>query len=65
MKRASYREGVEWIALNDEPMDLDPKSISWYISVCLLSDLFKVSNIKVATDILKIRIRESKKREST
>lgn len=39
-KRASYREGIEYIALNDEPAELDVEQIQGYISVQLLAALF-------------------------
>lgn len=57
-KRASYRHGVSWIALNDEPVEMDPQEIASLISVLLLADLFEVEPLKVAQDIVKIRIRE-------
>lgn len=56
-KRASYRQGIEFIAMNDEPTDLDAKSIAAYISTSLLADLFGKEPLKVAQDILKIRMR--------
>ena len=48
MKRASYRFGVEWIALNDNPdhhsewgsFMLQVEEVAGYISVALLADLF-------------------------
>lgn len=55
MKRASYREGVTWIALNDEPLDMDPDSIAGYISTILLADLFGVEAARVAKDVLRRR----------
>lgn len=55
MRHASYKYGVQWIALNDEPSDYSVDSISTYISVLLLADLFQVEPQKVARDILKLR----------
>jgi hypothetical protein len=56
MKRASYREGVAWIALNDEPTQIDASVIAEMISVTLLADLFGVSPERVAADIVKARL---------
>lgn len=56
-KRASYREGVAWIALNDEPGDDNPDSVSSYISTALLADLFGKTTEQVARDICRYRDR--------
>jgi len=55
MKRASYREGIEIIALNDEPLETDVTVIAEQISVMLLGDLFGKDYLKVAQDVLKFR----------
>jgi hypothetical protein len=55
MKRASYREGVAWIADNDEPLDRDEESIAGYISTILLSVLFNKDPYIVARAVLKHR----------
>lgn len=55
MKRASYRYGVEWVAFNDEPGEMNPERISGFISVCLLADLFDVTSEKIVADVLRIR----------
>lgn len=51
MKRASYREGIEIIALNDD-LDSDPIGL---ISVMLLAELFGVTQDRVAADIVRFR----------
>lgn len=58
MKRASYREGVAWIANNDEPDELNLESIAAYISTSLLADLFRKDLNDVAKDILRVREKE-------
>ena len=65
MKRASYRFGVEWIALNDEPGDVLPNANAHenarsYISTMLLADLFGVDPARVADDILRCRAKAQK-----
>lgn len=55
MKRASYRNGVEWIALNDEPAETDPEAVAGLISVCLLADLFGTDTSSVTDDVLRYR----------
>lgn len=55
MRRASYRHAVEWIARNDEPMDLDPARVGGYISTVLVADLFEVEPEEVAAAIVRKR----------
>lgn len=57
MKRASYKTGVLWIAVNDEPWDKNLERISTLISTLLLADLFELEPAKVAADVLKYRKR--------
>jgi hypothetical protein len=60
MKRASYREGVYWIAHNDAPGEADAHSseaLKHYISVIMLADLFGVLPEKVAHDVVTERMR--------
>jgi hypothetical protein len=52
---ASMSRGVEWIALNDEPTDLDPESIQHYVSTMLLADLFDKMPLTVAKKIATYR----------
>lgn len=68
-KRPSYREAVQWIALNDNAGDdrvpagcrdgqLQRKvidSIAGYISTLLVADLFGAEPLLVATDIFRER----------
>jgi len=68
MKRASYREALEWIALNDDcewlfpGRDYDgPPAIS--VSAALVADLFAVGTERVIRDLTrtytKLRDREN------
>lgn len=55
-KRASYREGVAWIAYEDNLGDDEGvEELAGYISVLLLADLFGVSGEKVARDVYRKR----------
>lgn len=54
MKRASYREGVQWIALNDEPTASEEELLSM-ISVLFLADLFDTTPARVVRDVLQAR----------
>lgn len=54
-KRASYRAGVDWIALNDETAELDVEVVQGMISVCLLADLFEKHQEDVAADVVRQR----------
>lgn len=56
--RASYKKGIEWIALNDGAGDdeaLDVQFISEMVSVALLADLFGKEYLDVAKDIVRFR----------
>lgn len=55
LKRHGYKYGVEWIALNDEPEQLDSEIVSYQTSVCLLADLFDKCQNDVARDIVRYR----------
>lgn len=57
-KRASYREGVDWIARNDNAGNGDDvDAIASYISTALLADLFGKNDYEAACDIMKARER--------
>lgn len=55
MMRASYRRGVEWVALNDESACMVLEEIAEVPSLLLLADLFGKSPEAVAKDVLKVR----------
>jgi hypothetical protein len=55
MKRPSYREGVEFIALNDDPNNTDPETVMGTLTVGLLSALFGVTHDRVASDVVRFR----------
>lgn len=57
MPRASYRHGVAWIALNDEPDTRDPEIVSDLISTLLLADLFDKPPLDVARAVVRYRER--------
>lgn len=55
MKRASYREGVEWIARNDEPEEMSAEVMAGMVSVSLLADLFGKEAVEVASAVIRFR----------
>jgi hypothetical protein len=59
MKRASYREAIWWIALNDEPGlgpdSRNPEVVATLISVALVADIFGVSTERVGLDVVRRR----------
>ena len=57
MKRASYREAITWIAVNDEPRWSDVDEIAGMISVTLIASIFQVEQNKIAQDILRYRVK--------
>lgn len=58
MRRASYRFGVQWIALNDNPGENEPEEMNGYVSVALLADLFGIHPERVVKDVLAYRQNE-------
>lgn len=55
-KRPTYREAVQWIALNDNAGNGDDHaSIAGYVSTLLVADLFGAEPYTVATDIERTR----------
>lgn len=60
MKRASYKEAIQWIAENDSATDDgadDPQTVSELVSSVLVADIFDVPTLKVGQDIVKFRIK--------
>ena len=55
MKRASYRAGVDWIARNDDPENLNEEDVAYFVSSLLLADLFEVESKKVGKDVVRKR----------
>jgi hypothetical protein len=51
MRFRGYRSGVDWIARNDEPTDLDPESVAGYVSTLLLADLVGKRPEDVCVDV--------------
>lgn len=60
MKRASYRDAIDFIAQNDEPLELDEGAMSGYASVVLIASIFDVESERVARDVVRLRKRIAK-----
>jgi hypothetical protein len=61
MKRASYREAIEWIAFNDSAADddaFDESVAGSLVSAVLVADIFDVPSEKVGRDIVRVRRKE-------
>lgn len=62
-QRPKYREGVEWIAMNDDPGSsdsLDLEAVAGYISTHLLADLYGMDYKEVGRDVINFRTKERK-----
>jgi hypothetical protein len=58
MKRASYRDAIDWIAQMDSAGDDgadDPQTVSELVSAAMIAELFGVDPIKVGTDVVRRR----------
>ena len=55
--RASYRYGVQWLALNDEASETDVPIVASFVTTALLADLFGKEPEDVARDVLRYRER--------
>lgn len=58
MKRASYREAVEIIAMNDEPTELQAENVVGMATVMLIAEIFGTTQERVAADVVRFRKRE-------
>ena len=55
MKRANYRDAVDFIAWNDEAMELDEEEVRQLASVLLVASIFGVDTSRVARDVVRLR----------
>lgn len=56
LKKASYTQGIHWIAFNDNAGAGDTEeAITGYISVVLLADLFGTTPERVAKRVISLR----------
>lgn len=59
MKRASYREAVRWIAVNDNAGNGDSLyEIEAYVTTLLVADIFDADPVRMAKEIMRIRREE-------
>jgi phage regulator Rha-like protein len=58
LKRASYRDAINFIAFNDEPLDRDPASAGTYTTSLLVAEIFGTTTERVGRDIVRLRERE-------
>lgn len=62
VKTPSYKFAVQWIADNDNDVDLDAELIQEYITTALIADMFGVSTQAVAVDIARRRMKYKRER---
>jgi hypothetical protein len=56
LKRASYREAVAWIAMNDEAgADDSAEQCADYVTVQLIADIFQTTAERVGRDVFRYR----------
>lgn len=58
MKRASYRDAIDFIAQMDSPADdesLEPETVKNLVSSILVASIFDCEPIKVGTDVVRRR----------
>ena len=63
MKRASYRDAIDFIAFNDEDGSddhLDEEAVKAMASVLLVASIFDVERERVARDVVRLRVKEAK-----
>lgn len=60
MKRASYRDGIDFIACNDEALEMDPEVVAGLATVVMLASLFGVEPERVAKDVVRLRKKMAK-----
>ena len=65
MKRASYKDAIDWIAHMDSAGDddaLEVESVQHLITAVLVADIFDVPQEKVGQDVVNRRIRIAKEK---
>lgn len=60
MKRASYRDAIDVIAMNDEPSIMIEDEMIGFASVLLVACIFDVTQERVARDVIRARVKEAK-----
>jgi hypothetical protein len=58
VKRASYRDAVDWIAQNDSAGDAghdDPETVASLVSSVLVADIFDVPAERIGRDVVRRR----------
>lgn len=63
MKRASYRDAVDWVAQMDSAGDNDadkPEVVAELVSCGLVAAIFGVEQIRVGTDVVRRRAKLAK-----
>jgi hypothetical protein len=55
MKRASYRDGIDFIAQNDGCDEHDAYHLAGFVTVVMLASIFGVTPERVAADVLRRR----------
>ncbi|QDT94302.1 hypothetical protein [Gimesia algae] len=60
-KGKRLNHGIRWIALNDEPGEMDEGQVACWISVALLAAVFGLSTDDVAAEVVEYRRQNSQK----
>jgi hypothetical protein len=63
-----YTMAVEWVASEDDPLEMDPKVLAGTLTVCLVADLWGKPPALVAEDVVKVRVwtkLQEERKEST
>lgn len=55
MKRAGYRDAIDFIAQNDEAYELDPDNVRGLATVLLVSCIFGKNQDQVVQDVVRLR----------
>jgi hypothetical protein len=55
LKRASYRDAIDFVVCNDESAELDPEAVKSLASVLLVASIFGTTIEKVAADVVRYR----------
>ncbi len=60
LKRASYRDAIDFIACNDESAETDPETVQSLASVLLVACIFGTEPERVARDVVRLRAKYTK-----
>ncbi len=61
----SVEFAIEWIAMNDNPTQMDAEKLTGTISVCLAADIYNRPVIEIAERVVEFRKNEQNRKDKS